>query len=820
VSDLERCFKALKGKQARYDTLYNYYHGNAPLVYATEKLRSEFSNLTARFSENWCLPPGSPVLTDDGVAAIDEISVGSLVPGHDGNLHAVEAVYGRHTKDALTVFRTYGSPPTSLTGNHPVLATKRETLSTITTKYVVGDDYHFRVYGSGQNVSYRHDSVKREWVRADELRRGDIVWGPAPSQSQDAEHSAGLLRLLGWYVAEGSVSDTGRIAFSLHKKETAYAQEIADLLQSECGLRSSFLMGRGLDMQVVAYSKEWTRRFIALAGRKCDGKKLCSSVMRGPTRDLMLAAWRGDGTTPKLSRAQMVYCTVSLDLAVQMQQMMLREGIQCSWSTKVARGDKRRRTAYLLNVAGDSACRLAAMLDGEGRTPRFTKSPPSVTMDNLVGYAVAETEQIPYDGIVYDLRVADSHSFVLPGCVAVHNCAVVCDSLLERISLEGFKLEDEAASTTIADLWDSLDLSLDSDDIARDVAVTSEAFLLVEQTEDGKVRAFANQPHLCCAMYREDDPREMELAAKWWESGEVTYLTLYYPDRLEHYVAKQKRADISEAKAFSPDPENDEEVNPYGRIPLFHFQRDRQSNYGELQNVMPLQNALNKLFADMMVSAEFGAAPQRYAIMAAGTDASGLKNGPNKVWRIPYDASEGGQRPEVGQFSATQLSNFLDAIDHIASKIAVITRTPKHYLMQQGDVSGEALIAMEAPLTRKAAKYTERLGVTWRQAAQFILSLSGFNVEVNDIEPIWEDVRTVQPLTEAQIRETNMKAGIPIEVQLDREGWTDEELDALFAAEADRTKRETDASDVAREEAMRKFAAGQVPGAPNATVAE
>ena len=420
--------------------------------------------------------------------------------------------------------------------------------------------------------------------------------------------------------------------------------------------------------------------------------------------------------------------------------------------------------------------------------------------------------------LVYATEQLRSQFHTLTAKYSENWAAVVVDALLERISLGGFNLEDPGAKTAIDTLWDELDLSLDADDIARDVAVCSEAFLMVEKTDDGQVRAFANAAHLCAAIYREDDPRELRFAAKWFELGGVTHLTLYYPDVLEHYVSDKPRAEITEPAAFQPDPETSQEPNGYGRIPLFHFQRDRNSPYGELQNVIPLQNAVNKLFADMMVSSEFGAYPQRWAILQALTKTSDLKAAPNTIMKFFFDA-EGGLRPEVGQFAATQLSNFLDAIDHIASKIAVITRTPKHYLLQQGDVSGEALIAMEAPLSRKASKYTGRMGVTWRQAAAFILELSGHTVRVNDVTPIWEDVRTVQPLTEAQIHEANSKAGMPIEIQLEREGWTAEELATLHDAETQRTVRETNAADVAREDALRRFNAGKVEGMANATKA-
>ncbi len=135
-------------------------------------------------------------------------------------------------------------------------------------------------------------------------------------------------------------------------------------------------------------------------------------------------------------------------------------------------------------------------------------------------------------------------------------------------------------------------------------------------------------------------------------------------------------------------------------------------------------------------------------------------------------------------------------------------------------MSGEALIAMEAPLTRKASKYTHRLGVTWCQAAQFILELAGFTVSENDLEPIWEDVRTVQPFTESEIHLNNAKAGIPIEWQLEQEGYSKDEIAALQDVDAQKTARAAQFSEAALEDARRRFNAGQVEGVPGATVAE
>ena len=359
-------------------------------------------------------------------------------------------------------------------------------------------------------------------------------------------------------------------------------------------------------------------------------------------------------------------------------------------------------------------------------------------------------------------------------------------------------------------MWRALDASLDADDVSRDVSVCSEGFVLVEKTED-RVNLFANAAHMCHVCYSEDDPRAMEWAAKWYEDDGATKLILYYADRFEHYIAKRGRNEIEGFAEFTADPdfEGGKEPNPYSRIPLFHYQFDRRSEHGELQRVIPLQDAHNKLFADMMVSAEFGAWPQRWAIMVAGTQGTDLKSAPNTIMKIPYDAEATGQ-PSVGQFEATQLDNFLGAMNQIAASAAIVSRTPKHYFMQQGDVSGEALLAMDAPLSRKAKKYTTRLGATWRQVASFVLELSGINVAPSDITPLWEDVRTVQPLTEATVHKTNSEAGIPIETQLRMESWTAADIEAMHEDAAAKLAAMTNYSDVAREDALKRFNAGQV----------
>ena len=408
-------------------------------------------------------------------------------------------------------------------------------------------------------------------------------------------------------------------------------------------------------------------------------------------------------------------------------------------------------------------------------------------------------------------------------------CAVVVDSLLDRVQLTGFQCEDEGTQTALDELWDAQDGEAEAEAAAKACSVIGDGYIIVEKAEDGTVRFCENPPHLVHVQYAEDDPKQALFAAKWWEEGydagelqvtatATTYLTLYYPDRNLHFYARGRRCDIGNASAFKPvedAPETPADVK--GSLPVFHFRRDRRPG-GELDNVVPLQNALNKLLADMMVAAEFGAFNQRWII--ANAELSELKNSPGEVWNIPAGDNES-QSHSVGQFEATQLANFITGLDHLASRIAIITRTPKHYLLQAGaEVSGEALLAMEAPLVRKATKYRARLDVTWKQCAAYMCALLGKPQTPDDIECLWEEEHTVQPYTEALIIKTLVEAGMPLATILRREqGWTEDDLDQMNEDTDAIEERQSALNESLLDAAQKKFDQGRAPAPYPATSA-
>lgn len=363
-------------------------------------------------------------------------------------------------------------------------------------------------------------------------------------------------------------------------------------------------------------------------------------------------------------------------------------------------------------------------------------------------------------------------------------CAVVADSVLDRLELIGATIsDDKGAATALAEIWDESGITEELDTIHEEIAVVGESFVIAWQdpaTEE--IEAYHNDARLVHVEYFQDKPRIARFGAKWWrgDDGRV-YLTLYYPDRFEYYRSKEKvkgKYAISH-NAFEPDPEVPLAENTLGRIPIFHFRSNRRKPASQLTNAIEPQDAINKLFSDVMVAAEFGAFRQRYVISQAGIPKGKLKNSPNEIWDLP-GGQDGEQPTQVGQFDATSLDNYLGAMDKLAMGIGIITRTPKHYFYSQGgDPSGEALVALEAPLNKKTQRMINTLIPTWQQLGSFLLQLIGVQIDARQIFINYAAPETIQPKTQAEIRKTNRQSGIPLISILRDEGWTESDLDQL-----------------------------------------
>jgi hypothetical protein len=383
-------------------------------------------------------------------------------------------------------------------------------------------------------------------------------------------------------------------------------------------------------------------------------------------------------------------------------------------------------------------------------------------------------------------------------------CGTVIDACADKITLQGFTVK--SAQETIDKIVAQTELLLEADDAHRHGLITGAAYLIAWRDDDAAAQISAadaanpidcyfHEAHQCHLFYDKNKPNEATYGVKWWcgddyeigaggEGTEVSstiYFKLYYPDVLLCFKTKDKVAGIQSVKFDALIPADDEEhevLNPYGIVPVFELKPDRRKMRSDLQNVIPLQIVTNINLINETVSGEFNAFKQKYIISNA-SNISQLKSSPSIILDIPA-AQEGEQPTSVGEFDASDLSNYTNAIASKIEAIAAVSRTPIHYFFRSGSVpSGEALIALEAPLNKKAQDRIDRFTVVWKRIASFLLLLSGVQVAPEDITPRFAKPETIQPVTRATIIKTLHDAEMPLAANLRMNGIEESEIETI-----------------------------------------
>ncbi len=199
--------------------------------------------------------------------------------------------------------------------------------------------------------------------------------------------------------------------------------------------------------------------------------------------------------------------------------------------------------------------------------------------------------------------------------------------------------------------------------------------------------------------------------------------------------------------------------NPLGAIPVVEV-RNRPAlripksvgwkAHSEIAGVIPLQNAVNKLFADLIIGSEFASFRQRWLTGYQGDQdprtnqrrPPEFKPGAGTVWWL--------QDPNArfGSFDASDISQLVEPIGMVVNHIAAQSRTPQHYLSSSADrLSGESIRSAETSLVKKCAMKGTVIGVgeaeVMRLAAlienEAELAAAGTD---GTLRPIWADMET------------------------------------------------------------------------------
>ena len=375
-------------------------------------------------------------------------------------------------------------------------------------------------------------------------------------------------------------------------------------------------------------------------------------------------------------------------------------------------------------------------------------------------------------------------------------CRPVVDTFVDRLQLEGFEGGSDAETQAARDLWAANRMGARAGQVHLNSSREGDAFLMVWPDLTGFPRMWPQVPDHMAVRYSDDNPDLIDLAAKVWRKGKRWRCTLYYPDHLERYetAGAAPGGGVPQARAFRPmeareredgTTEEAEVPNEWGMVPLFHFPNGTVGDYGmsDLTDVVPIQDALNKAVADMLVTMEFHAYPQRWATGLEvrykddGTEVAPLDPGADRLWHVPSEATR------FGQFDAANLEQFLKVQDAFRVEAARITGTPLHALalVSSGQPpSGESLKVSEGRLVKRAQDRHRDWGETWEAALSLALRMQGAGEDI-ELEAVWAEAESrISEKEAAETQEIKQRLGVSKEQSLLELGYDPEKVQEML----------------------------------------
>lgn len=359
-------------------------------------------------------------------------------------------------------------------------------------------------------------------------------------------------------------------------------------------------------------------------------------------------------------------------------------------------------------------------------------------------------------------------------------CGVVVDAVEERLNVEGFRVGQPRPAGRVSTtqlvaagdqdawrIWQANQLDAWSGTAHVEALVKGEAYALVspfraDWPDDGTPLISIEDPLEVIVEGSTANRRKRLAALKRWRDDEgLMRCTLYLPDRIEKFIQKRDRRPVTNASQMTAmegpapviwvprqDPgdaswplPNPLRVVPV--VPLVNQPRLTGPGRSEIAPVLPIQDALNKLFADMLVASEYAAFRQRWAtgieIPTDPTTGEPIETFAAAVHRIVSTAAPDAK---FGSFEESDLANYVKAIETAVQHVATITRTPAHYLLGQSGTfpSGESLKSTETGLVAKARRRMRHFGESWEEVIRVAFAALGDpRSRVLDSEVIWRD---------------------------------------------------------------------------------
>lgn len=409
-------------------------------------------------------------------------------------------------------------------------------------------------------------------------------------------------------------------------------------------------------------------------------------------------------------------------------------------------------------------------------------------------------------------------------------CGLAVDSVLSRLEVTGWapkavltvpgetasgdeenrRASDELNVAAAQAVWDANSLDLEQEDLYRHSLVSATGYVLVWPGEDGVPEAIPQDPRTIHIHYGSMRLSDRRWAAKVWYDYDTGFWrgNVYYAgegggqSRVVRLVvlAKSDPQRVPEAERFTLDPNDPGGFSglPSTACPIVPFER-RRNGKSRLYDLVPIQDKINKLAANKMVAAEFGAFRQRWILTTQDVPSAALRNAPDRALVLDPGLPDGQTR--VGEFAITELSNYDGAIAAETEKFFTVAGLPRHMIVgnSASGLSGEFIRADEGPFVSLVDSYVARFTASWTD----VMGLMGISAV-----PVWKDTEVSNDKGTAETVKTFTDAGVPLGLALGKyAGWSEEETAEAQAAASAAAQQAASAGALA----LSAFDQGQAP---------
>jgi hypothetical protein len=372
-------------------------------------------------------------------------------------------------------------------------------------------------------------------------------------------------------------------------------------------------------------------------------------------------------------------------------------------------------------------------------------------------------------------------------------CRTVVDAPVERLVIEGFRFgPDQEADKEAWSIWQANCLDAESVIAHTEAVKDGAAYVMVSPPEAGSDVPIITVEHPSQVIVAfAPGSRRQRLAAlkRWADEDGYWYANLYLPTAIYKWRTENPQ------KSGSPDGRNwvaaegsggENPLRVVPIVPLLNNPTMMGGGQSDLLSAIPLQDAINKEIADMLIASEFAAFPQRVAMgieVPTGDDGLPLPQVELKAAVSRFWAFES-KDAKIGEFSAADLNNYVQAVTMLLQHLAAQTRTPPHYLLGQiVNASGDALKAAETGLVAKVRRKQLDFAEGWEEALRLAFKLRGDTqrAEETAAEVIWRDpeYRSQGEMVDALVKLGSL--GVPAEVLWEKAGFTPQEIDRMKA---------------------------------------